>query len=156
MFLFVLFFIYLLHIFSGDNIVIQNTLELGYAKIYDNIDILFPELLPLIQSLQGDEDIIAMNEQENITQEDFNYLEDKYIDFLNNDLQISPNCTVAIPCFVAVAGGVVVWLVAYYKRTLWGPKLDDPFDKKKITFDISDSELKFEIFIQDIVNATAN
>jgi len=143
-------------ILSDDNIEIQNAVELGYDKIYENLEILLPELLPLIKSLQEDEDIIAMNEQESITQEDFDYLEDKYRDFLNNDLQISPNCTIAIPCFVAVASGVVVWLGVYWKRTLWGPKLDDPFDKKKITFDISDSELRFELFIQDIVNATHN
>jgi len=144
-------------IFGGDNIEIQNSVELGYDNIYENLEILLPEVLPLIESLQGDEDIIAMNDQENITQEDFSYLEDKYIDFLNNDLQISPNCTIAIPCFVAVASGVVVWLGIYWKRTLWGPKLDKPrLIEKNAMFDINDSELKFEIFIQDIINATHN
>jgi len=144
-------------IFSGDNVEIQRCVELGYDKIYKNLEILLPEVLPLIESLQEDEDIIAMNNQENMTQENFDYLEDKYRNFLNDNFQISPNgCTWVLACFVAVASGVVVWLGVYWKRTLWGPKLDKPAFVKKITFDISDSELKFELFIQDIANATHN
>jgi|GEM_PF-1283747 len=144
-------------IFSDDNIEIQKNVELGYNKIYENLEILLPELLPLIESLQEDEDIITFNNQENITQENFDYLEDKYRNFLNDDYLISPNgCTWGLACVAGVALAVVVWLAVYYKKALWGPKLDKPNDRKKITFDISDSELKFELFIQDIANATHN
>jgi len=140
-------------IFSGDNVEIQKYVELGYDKIYENIEILLPEVLPLIESLQEDEDIIAMNEQENITQEDFSYLEDKYRNFLNEDYQNSPNgCSLNFACVVNVAIAVAVWLVVYLSEHFWGPRLEHG----KITFDLSDSELKFELFIQDIANATHN
>ncbi|MRN16321.1 hypothetical protein D1000_05715 [Riemerella anatipestifer] len=156
-----------LEILSGDNIRIQEAIKIGSINIYENLDIILPEFQSLMKKIESDKlvhDISSKGDM--ISQKDLELLGERYKSFLteeNLNQELAP-CSWAVACVyyaaiavhntaaitanLAIAGAVAVYLAV----KLWGPKIDG-----KIMDEVSPEEyLKFELFIQEISNASQN
>lgn len=152
-------------VLSGDNAQIKNAFLEGSDKVYNNIEIISPELKPLLDKFENDEDIKSLNERDReITQEDMEVINEKYARFLadNYDMEVA-GCSWAVVCaaYFALAVhntvGATVNIAAvaavYFKTALWGPKLDSYKKGKSISM-MDNDLLKFEMFIQEIADAS--
>ncbi|WP_454045219.1 hypothetical protein [Chryseobacterium sp. Marseille-Q8038] len=156
-------------ILSGDNSNIQNAIKNGSIHIYENVAIILPEFQPIMDKLEQDEELQNMvAEGGEISQEDLKNLNVKYQKFLaqNYDVEAIP-CSWAVACFyyaalaihntvavtanLAVAGAVAIYLGV----TWWGPKLTSPRKGKSISV-MNEDYLKFELFVQEIADASQN
>ncbi|MEJ5049614.1 hypothetical protein WH221_07225 [Chryseobacterium culicis] len=156
-------------ILSGDNSNIQNAIKNGSIHIYENVAIILPEFQPIMDKLEQDEELQNMvAEGGEISPEDLKNLNVKYQKFLaqNYDVEAIP-CSWAVACFyyaalaihntvavtanLAVAGAVAIYLGV----TWWGPKLTSPRKGKSISV-MNEDYLKFELFVQEIADASQN
>jgi hypothetical protein len=155
-------------ILSGDHARIRDTFVSGADMIYDNIEIISPELIPLIEEFKNDEELKALSARDaDITQEDIDYINTKYERFLSENYQLEVMaCSWAVACvaYFALAVhntvGVTVNIAAvaaiYFKVALWGPKLDSHKKGKIISHSVERNALQFEMFIQEVADASAN
>ncbi|MCD9618827.1 hypothetical protein [Chryseobacterium gleum] len=156
-------------ILSADNSNIQNAIKNGSIHIYENVAVILPEFQPIMDKLEQDEELQNMvAEGGEISQEDLNNLNVKYQKFLaeNYDVEMTP-CSWAVACFyyaalavhntvavtanLAIAGAVAIYLGV----TWWGPKLTSPKKGKSLSV-MNEDYLKFELFVQEISDASQN
>lgn len=163
-----------LEILSGDNIRIQDAIKVGSISIYENLDVILPEFQSLMKKIESDKLIQDMaNKDGEITQKDLELLDEKYEKFLMEDnlneelatcswavacvyyAALAVHNTVAVTANLAIAGAVAVYLAV----KLWGPKSIEHIDNIA-SYHIVDSNnkdyLKFQLFIQEISNASQN
>lgn len=159
-------------ILSGDNTTIQNAIGTGSISIYENIGVIMPEIQPVLDKLEQDEQLESIVASGEISQQDFDSLNEKYQKFLSENYQMQPEgCSWAVACVIyaalaihntvaltaniAAAGAIAVYLGVKW----WGPKLTSPKQSgagpgpiPKVKYD--EDLLKFEIFIQEIADAS--
>lgn len=145
-------------ILSKDNHRISQVVDTGWEKVYDNVNIIMPELVSFIDEIQNDEQIKDLNlSEKEITQAELDEIAQRYALFVQNEsnVGISP-CTWAAACVLyfalAVHNTAAGTVNIYWKANLWGPKLDNYKDGKAIGFE--NSQLKYEMLIQEIANVS--
>lgn len=157
-------------ILSGDNTTIQTAIGYGSISIYENIAVIMPEIQPVLDKLEQDKQLESIVASGEISQQDFDSLNEKYQQFLSENYQMQPEgCSWAVACVIyaalavhntvalttniAAAGAIAVYLGVKW----WGPKLTSPKQQgggpiPKMKYD--EDLLKFEIFIQEIADAS--
>lgn len=153
-------------VLSGNQALIRDTFVSGADVIYKHIEIISPELVPLMNEFENDEELVALSERgTDITQEDIDYINTKYQRFLSENYQLEVMaCSWAIVCVAYFALGVhntvgatvniAAVAAVYFKVALWGPKLDSHKKGKVISQSVEKNTLQFEMFIQEIFDAS--
>lgn len=141
---------------SGNPLVIQESLKTGYSKIYDHMDTLFPELLQVIDSFDGNSEVQAIlsKEESQITVEEQQFLTSKAQEYM---ALVSPCGPLFCVAYFALAvhntAALTANIYVYLGYKLWGPKLDSYKGGKNVSFERTADNLKFEVLINDIVTA---
>lgn len=138
---------------SKDHLVIEKALKYGSLMIYNNVDVLFPELSVVLTKLDDDPEVSRIiNKEGDLTEEDIQFVSDK----ADEMMQVLSPCgpTVCVAYFALAIHntvGLTMNVGVYLAIKWWGPKLDSP--KKSKIIDNPHSNLQFEMFVNEIAMA---
>ena len=149
-------------IISGNHVTIDEAINSGGIKIYENISTIFPNFKLLEEKITKDitEDKVNFNQVEDVEKYVSEFNESKYDDILDNNMNYETQaCSIFLGCAVviglyfvaAVHNTVAVVANVYLYFALWGPKLDSP-KKKSISHAKESSLLKKEMLVDQLAN----
>lgn len=135
---------------SKDHFVIEKALKYGSVMIYNNVDVIFPELSVVLNKLDDDPEVNRIiNKEEALTEKEIQFVSDKADEMMQ---VLSPCVPTVCVAYFALAVHNIVGLTmnvgVYLAIKWWGPKLDSP--KKSKIIDNPHSNLQFEMFVNEI------
>lgn len=138
------------NIYSGNPLIVQNALKTGSIEIYNNLNIISPELTKAISHLESDPKLkkILDKNKNTLTPEELVYQNTQIQNYLEEISPCGPTVCVFYFAFaIHNTIGATANIGIYLAIKFWGPKLSSA------NMSSNEDNLKNEILISDIVLA---